>query len=96
VTVQRSRGTFPGKADCYRITAVWQGGAYVDLYWGSDKSGRAPFDVINVWDYRAGKVEEHMSQWGALTRELEEWYESLGETAADRRAELSNYYAHTA
>jgi hypothetical protein len=100
--IQRARGRFPGIRAFYQVSAVWRGGPYIDLFWGYDPAygqpgdDRAPFDVINVYDYRAGRVSEHMTRWGAVTRELEEWYESLGESPDDRAAELTNYFNHTA
>lgn len=101
-TIQRARGWFPGIRTTYQVSAVWHGGPYIDLFWGYDPADREPsddrppFDVVNVWDYRRGTVSDHMSQWGAVTRELEGWYESLGDTADDRAAELTNYFNHTA
>ena len=66
----------------YRIVATYNGGPYIDLHWHT-ADGLA-FEVINVWDYRAGARKPFN-----LSDELTEWLR-------ENRRELSNYYRHTA
>lgn len=66
-----------------RIVATYNGGPYIDLHWHS-ALGPA-FEVINVWDYRAGKREEFN-----VSAKLTEWIKDTG------AAEIANYYRHTA
>ena len=65
-----------------RIVATYTGGPYIDLHWHT-ASGPA-FEVINVWDYRAGARKPFN-----LSAELTEWLR-------ENRRELANYYRHTA
>lgn len=67
-----------------RIVATHAGGPYIDLHWHSADS--PAFEVINVWDYRAGKLIDGLN----ISRELTEW---IRETGA---SEIRNYYRHTA
>lgn len=34
---------------------VWYGGPYIDVTYNVPEGGHTPHDVINVWDYEAGK-----------------------------------------
>lgn len=66
----------------YRIVATYNGGPYIDLHWNA-ADGPA-FEVINVWDYRAGSRKPFN-----LSHELTVWLRG-------NRHELTNYYRHTA
>lgn len=66
----------------FRIVATYGGGPYIDLHWW-DASGPA-FEVINVWDYRAGSRKPFN-----LSAELTGWIR-------ENRREIANYYRHTA
>jgi hypothetical protein len=69
------------------VTGVYNGGAYIDLCFGD-----ITFDVINVWDYAAGKptienthraVREAMREWkkaagSSLNHDLREYAISVG------------------
>lgn len=66
-----------------RIYATYSGGPYIDLHWHSP-SGPV-FEVINVYDYRAGEVKPDLN----VSRELSEWLR-------ENRQELANYYRNTA
>ena len=65
-----------------RIVATYTGGPYIDLHWHT-AAGPA-FEVINVWDYRAGSRKPFN-----LSAELTEWLR-------ENRREIANYYRHTA
>ena len=39
-----------------QIVGVWRGGIYIDLFWGHNLE--SAFEVINVYDYRAGKLQD--------------------------------------
>lgn len=67
-----------------QIVAVHNGGPYIDLFWGHDLE--SAFEVINVWDYRTGKLIDNLS----VSRKLSEWIKDTG------TAEIRNYYRHTA
>ena len=66
----------------FKIVATYNGGPYIDLHW-EDAHGPA-FEVINVWDYRAGSRKPFN-----LSAELTEWIR-------ENRREIANYYRHTA
>ncbi|QOC59440.1 hypothetical protein SEA_LIFES_119 [Microbacterium phage Lifes] len=70
--------------DTIQIVAVWRGGIYIDLFWGHNLE--SAFEVINVYDYRAGKIQDNVN----VSKELTEWIKSTG------KAEIRNYYRHTA
>ena len=55
------------KIDGYpvHINAVWEGGMYIDLQWSNGNT----LEVINVFDYRAGKIKDDVN----VSRELTEW-----------------------
>lgn len=98
VLSSQTRLTLAGDGDQFHVSAVWSGGPYVDLHWGYgpiDPEASTAFDVINIWDYRRGCLQDGMSLPGALKRELRDWYASLGDTPSQRRSELSNYARHT-
>ena len=65
-----------------RIVATYNGGPYIDLHWHT-AAGPA-FEVINVWDYRAGSRKPFN-----LSAELTGWLR-------ENRREIANYYRHTA
>lgn len=67
-----------------QIVATWSGGMYIELFWGHNL--QEPFEVINVYDYRAGRIEENVN----VSKELTKWISSTG------KAEIRNYYRHTA
>lgn len=69
--------------DTIQIVAVWRGGIYIDLFWGHNLE--SAFEVINVYDYRAGKLQDNVN----VSKELTEWIKSTG------KAEIRNYYRHT-
>ena len=66
---------------------VWTSGVYIDVYW----AGRAdvpPFEVINIYDYAAGKCE--ITDRDEFIAKCREWVrESEWESEAD------NYRRHT-
>ena len=66
----------------FRIVATYTGGPYIDLHWHT-AAGPA-FEVINVWDYRAGARKPFN-----LSAELTGWLR-------ENRHEIANYYRHTA
>ncbi len=70
--------------DTIQIVAVWKGGIYIDLFWGHNLE--SAFEVINVYDYRAGKIQDNVN----VSKELTEWIKATG------KAEIRNYYRHTA
>lgn len=82
-TAYRTVGTY-GYGEPVRIYAVWGGGMYIDLAWYS--ANGPVFEVINVYDYRAGKVQDDVN----VSRELTEWIKATG------KAEIANYFRHTA
>ena len=65
-----------------RIVATYNCGPYIDLHWHT-ADGPA-FEVINVWDYRAGSRKPFN-----ISDELTEWLR-------ENRSEIANYYRHTA
>lgn len=67
-----------------QIHAEYTGGIYIDLHWHT-YYGPA-FEVINVYDYRAGKLQDNIN----VSKELTEWIKATG------KAEIRNYYRHTA
>lgn len=67
-----------------QIVAVWQGGMYIELFWGHNLND--PFEVINVYDYQAGKIQDNVN----VSKELTQWMKDTG------TAEIVNYYRHTA
>ena len=69
--------------DGLRIVATYSGGPYIDLHWGTVDG--PVFEVINVWDYRKGERERFN-----LSAKLSKWIKDTG------RAEIRNYYRHTA
>jgi len=66
------------------IHATWSGGTYIDLHWNSPEGN--VLEVINVYDYRSGKIKDDVN----VSRELSEW---IRETGIE---EIRNYYRHTA
>ena len=78
--------TIPSTAARYgnfRVVAEWSGGMYIDLHW--DSLDGNIFEVINVYDYQAGKIQDNVNVSHKLTKWLKE-----------NRSELPNYYRHTA
>lgn len=69
----------------WRITATYHGGAYIDLHFGN-ADGPA-FEVINVWDYAAGKARIAFRQ-SAVADRLAEWIDDNRDSLAH---DLPNY-----
>ncbi len=68
----------------YDIRATYEGGAYIDLHFGESDIA---FDVINVYDYRAGAPTIPNTD-EAVAAELAEWIEAAGDSL---RHDLDNY-----
>ena len=66
-----------------KVVATWDGGMYIDIHWFS-ASGPV-MEVVNVYDYRAGKIQDNAN----VSAELTEWLKEHDS------AELANYYRHT-
>lgn len=84
-TTKTAHRTIPGTAAGFgnlKVVAEWKGGMYIDLHWDSVDGN--VFEVINVYDYQAGKVRDVN-----VSHELTEWLK-------ENRSELPNYYRHTA
>lgn len=59
------------------IRGTYAGGPYIDLHFGDGPA----FDVINVWDYAAGKPTIENTEnavWDALV----EWLDAMGDDLA--------------
>lgn len=65
-----------------KIVAKYTGGIYIDLHWFTAEG--PVLEVINVYNYQAGKVEEFNT-----SQELTEWLKGVD------AEELANYYRHT-
>ena len=66
-----------------KIVAKYGGGIYIDLHW-FDQFGSI-LEVVNVYDYRAGKVGEFN-----VSAELTKWLKENGSPDT-----LANYYRNT-
>lgn len=71
--------TFGGRV----ISGEWNGGAYVDLFFGGFT---APAESINVYDYATGTCDHRVHTPNGLRSIIREW-------AADTAAEWPDYYA---
>lgn len=67
-----------------QIVATWTGGMYIELFWAHNLN--QPFEVINVYDYQLGRIQDNVN----VSKELTGWISSTG------KAEIHNYYKHTA
>lgn len=66
-----------------KMVATWDQGMYIDLHWFSDQG--PVLDVVNVYDYKAGRIQDNVN----VSAELTEWLKEHDS------AELANYYRHT-
>ncbi len=65
------------------VGATWQGGAYVDLwFWGTE-----PTEVINVYDYATGTVDDRARSPKGLREIVRDWAKSQDEEWPDWHAE---------
>jgi hypothetical protein len=70
-----------------KVKFVWEGGAYIELFFGSGGPGDVPFEVINVWDCEHNKSALERDR-GAFVAECEAWLE------ATPPEEIDNYRYH--
>ena len=67
------------------IVGTYHGGAYIDLHF--DRADAPAFDVINVYDYAAGKATIPFTS-DAVRDEMLGWVEAAGDSLAH---DLDNY-----
>ena len=68
-------------AQKHRVTGVYKGGAYIDLYFMQDSHRTTvPFDVINVYDYEAGRIDHRFT---SVKQAMIEWRSELDSDEID-------------